>query len=90
MDLETMKRKYATLAGGAECAEGPDRLVEAAIEGWQFASLFAEECYKLGAGNVVVNYLDQASLRGGCPLPPDARRPPGGGLGAFHVPEVPG
>lgn len=65
MDLETMKRKYAyTLARvGLNVQKGQTVLVEAAIEGWQFASLFAEECYKLGAGNVVVNYLDQASLK---------------------------
>ena len=74
MDLETMKRKYAyTLARvGLNVQKGQTVLVEAAIEGWQFASLFAEECYKLGAGNVVVNYLDQASLKVAAHYRPDA------------------
>ena len=60
MDLEKMKRKYAyTLARvGLNVQKGQTVLVEAAIEGWQFTSIFAEECYKLGAGNVVVHYLD--------------------------------
>ena len=65
MDLENMKRKYAyTLARvGLNVQKGQTVLVEAALEGWQFTSIFAEECYKLGAGNVVVNYLDQANLK---------------------------
>ena len=44
MDLETMKRKYAyTLARvGLNVQKGQTVLVEAAIEGWQFARLFAE------------------------------------------------
>ena len=79
MDLENMKRKYAyTLARvGLNVQKGQTVLVEAALEGWQFTSIFAEECYKLGAGNVVVNYLDQANLKVGRPLPPRRGRPPG-------------
>ena len=64
MDLEKMKRKYAyTLARvGLNVQKGQTVLVEAAVEGWQFTSIFAEECYKLGAGNVVVHYLDLPNL----------------------------
>ena len=49
MDLENMKRKYAyTLARvGLNVQKGQTVLVEAALEGWQFTSIFAEECYKL-------------------------------------------
>ena len=84
MDLEHMKRKYAyTLARvGLNVQKGQTVLVEAAIEGWQFTSIFAEECYKLGAGNVVVHYSGPAQHEGGRPLPPRRGRPPGGGLGA--------
>ena len=73
MDLENMKRKYAyTLARvGLNVQKGQTVLVEAALEGWQFTSIFAEECYKLGAGNVVVNYLDQANLKVAAQYPPD-------------------
>ena len=74
MDLENMKRKYAyTLARvGLNVQKGQTVLVEAALEGWQFTSIFAEECYKLGAGNVVVNYLDQANLKVAAHYRPDA------------------
>ena len=73
MDLENMKRKYAyTLARvGLNVQKGQTVLVEAALEGWQFTSIFAEECYKLGAGNVVVNYLDQANLKVAAHYRPD-------------------
>ncbi len=65
MDLEKMKRKYAyTLARvGLNVQKGQTVLVEAAIEGWDFTSIFAEECYKLGAGNVVVHYLDLPNMK---------------------------
>ena len=65
MDLESMKRKYAyTLARvGLNVQKGQTVLVEAAIEGWEFTSIFAEECYKLGAGNVVVHYLDLPNMK---------------------------
>lgn len=65
MDLEKMKHKYAyTLARvGLNVQKGQTVLVEAAVEGWQFTSIFAEECYKLGAGNVVVHYLDLPNMK---------------------------
>lgn len=65
MTLEEMKHKYAyTLARvGLNVQKGQTVLVEAAIEGYQFTSIFAEECYKLGAGNVVVHYLDLPNLK---------------------------
>ena len=60
-----MKRKYAyTLARvGLNVQKGQTVLVEAAVEGWQFTSIFAEECYKLGVGNVVVHYLDLPNMK---------------------------
>ena len=65
MNLESMIRKYAyTLARvGLNVQKGQTVLVEAAIEGASFTPVFAEECYKLGAGNVVVHYLDEANLK---------------------------
>lgn len=67
MDLEKMKRKYAyTLARvGLNVQKGQTVLVEAAVEGWEFTSIFAEECYKLGAGNVVVHYLNLPNMKVG-------------------------
>ncbi|MBR0385612.1 MAG: aminopeptidase, partial [Erysipelotrichaceae bacterium] len=65
MDLEKMKRKYAyTLARvGLNVQPGQPVLVEAAIDGAYFTPLFAEECYKLGAGNVIVHYLDEPNMK---------------------------
>ncbi len=65
MDLEKMKRRYAyTLARvGLNVQKGQTVLVEAAVEGADFTPVFAEECYKLGAGNVVIHYLDNANLK---------------------------
>lgn len=65
MDLNKMIRKYAyTLARvGLNVQKGQPVLVEAAIEGYEFTSIFAEECYKLGASNVVISYLDQKNLK---------------------------
>lgn len=65
MDLEKMKRRYAyTLARvGLNVQKGQTVLVEAAVEGWRFTEVFAEECYKLGAGNVVVHYLDMPNMK---------------------------
>lgn len=73
MDLEKMKRKYAyTLARvGLNVQKGQTVLVEAAIEGWEFTSIFAEECYKLGAGNVVVHYLDLPNMKVAAQYRPD-------------------
>ena len=65
MNLEAMKRKYAyTLARvGLNVQKGQPVLVEAAIEGADFTPIFAEECYKLGASNVIVHYLDEPNLK---------------------------
>ena len=65
MTFEEMKRKYAyTLARvGLNVQKGQTVLVEAAIEGASFTPIFAEECYKLGAGNVVVHYLDLPNMK---------------------------
>lgn len=65
MNLESMKRKYAyTLARvGLNVQPGQPVLVEAAIEGADFTPIFAEECYKLGASNVIVHYLDEPNMK---------------------------
>lgn len=65
MNLEQMKQKYAyTLARvGLNVQPGQPVLVEAAIEGADFTPIFAEECYKLGASNVIVHYLDEPNMK---------------------------
>lgn len=65
MTFEDMKRKYAyTLARvGLNVQKGQTVLVEAAVEGASFTPIFAEECYKLGAANVVVHYLDLPNMK---------------------------
>ncbi len=65
MTLDELKRKYAyTLARvGLNVQKGQPVLVEAAVEGAYFIPLFAEECYKLGASDVIVHYLDQAKMK---------------------------
>ena len=65
MDLLKMQHKYAyTLARvGLNVQPGQTVLVEAAIEGAYFTPIFAEECYKAGAGNVVIHYLDEPNLK---------------------------
>ena len=65
MNMEEMKRKYAyTLARvGLNVQKGQTVLVEADIAGAAFTPVFAEECYKLGAGNVVVHYLDLPNMK---------------------------
>ncbi len=65
MTLEQMKRKYAyTLARlGINVQKGQPVVVEAAIEGADFTPIFAEECYKLGASNVVVHYHDEPNMK---------------------------
>ena len=65
MDMEKMIRKYAyTLARvGLNVQKGQPVLVEACVEGAYFTPVFAEECYKLGASNVIVHYLDEANLK---------------------------
>ena len=65
MNLNEMKRKYAyTLTRvGLNVQKGQTVLVEANIAGYEFIPVFAEECYKLGAGNVVVHYLDLPTMK---------------------------
>lgn len=65
MNLAEMKQKYAyTLARvGLNVQKGQPVLVEAAIEGADFTPIFAEECYKLGASNVIVHYLDEPNMK---------------------------
>ncbi len=65
MNLKEMQRKYAyTLARvGLNVQKGQPVLVEACVEGAYFTPVFAEECYKLGASNVIVHYLDEANLK---------------------------
>lgn len=65
MNLNEMKRKYAyTLVRvGLNVQKGQTVLVEANIAGYEFIPVFAEECYKLGAGNVVVHYLDLPTMK---------------------------
>ena len=65
MDLLKMQEKYAyTLARvGLNVQKGQTVLVEAAIQGAYFTPIFAEACYKLGAGNVVIHYLDEPNLK---------------------------
>ena len=65
MNLEEMKRRYAyTLARvGLNVQKGQPVLVEAAIEGAEFVPIFAEECYKLGASNVIIHYLDVPNMK---------------------------
>ncbi len=65
MNLREMQRKYAyTLARvGLNVQKGQPVLVEACVEGASFTPVFAEECYKLGASNVIVHYLDEANLK---------------------------
>ena len=65
MNLNELKHKYAyTLAKvGLNVQPGQTVLVEAALEGCDFTPVFAEECYKLGAENVVISYLDSENLK---------------------------
>ena len=65
MNLNELKHKYAyTLAKvGLNVQPGQTVLVEAALEGCDFTPVFAEECYKLGAENVVISYLDTENLK---------------------------
>ena len=65
MNLNELKHKYAyTLAKvGLNVQPGQTVLVEAALEGADFTPIFSEECYKLGAANVVIRYLDTENLK---------------------------
>ena len=62
---EAMKRKYANMLATVGLNIQPNQkvLVECAIEGYEFAGIFADEAYKAGAGEVIINYLDQTNLK---------------------------
>ncbi len=62
---EKLIRKYAKMLVevGLNVQPGQKVLVEAAIEGWRFANIFAEEAYKCGSGEVIISYLDNAALK---------------------------
>ena len=60
-----MIRRYANMLArvGINVQQGQKVLVEACIEGHAFANVFAEECYKCGASEVIINYLDLPFLK---------------------------
>ena len=62
---EKMIRKYANMLAtvGINVQKGQKVLVEACIEGYAFANIFAQECYKEGASEVIINYLDLPFLK---------------------------
>ena len=62
---ESLIRKYAYMIAkvGLNIQKGQKVCVEACIEGYEFANIFADEAYKLGASDVQINYLDQALLK---------------------------
>jgi len=62
---DKLMHKYAyTLAHvGLNIQPGQKVLVEAMLDGHYFVPVFAEECYKAGAGQVIVNYLDLGLLK---------------------------
>lgn len=70
---EKMIRKYARMlvTVGINVQPGQKVLVEACIEGYQFANIFAQECYKQGSGEVIINYLDLAGLKTKAQYMPD-------------------
>ena len=65
MDMEMMRRKYAYMLArvGLNVQPGQPVLVDAPIEGAYFMPVFAEECYKLGASNVVIHYADEPCMK---------------------------
>ena len=62
---EKMIRKYARMLAtvGVNVQKGQKVLVEACIEGHAFANIFAQECYEVGASEVIINYLDLPFLK---------------------------
>lgn len=57
--------KYAELVTvvGANVGEGDDVLINSSLEGVDLARLVCEQCYKLGAKRVYVNYNDRKTSR---------------------------
>lgn len=62
---EKLIRKYAYLLVhvGINVQPGQKVMVEAMPDGYSFVPVFAEECYKAGAGEVIVHYLDLGLLK---------------------------
>ena len=62
---EKMIRRYARMLAtvGINVQKGQKVLVEACIEGHEFANIFAQECYKEGASEVIIHYLDLPFLK---------------------------
>lgn len=62
---EKMIQKYAKMLAtvGINVQKNQKVLVEACIEGYEFANVFAKECYEAGASEVIINYLDLAYLK---------------------------
>jgi len=65
MDMQKMMQKYAYMLArvGLNVQPGQTVLVDSPIEGAYFSPIFAEECYKLGAGNVVIHYVDEPTVK---------------------------
>lgn len=62
---EKMIRRYARMLAtvGINVQKGQKVLVEACIEGYAFANIFAQECYECGASEVLINYIDLPFLK---------------------------
>lgn len=62
---EKMIRKYAYMLAkvGVNVQPGQKVMVEVMPDAYQFVPVFAEECYKAGAGQVIVTYLDLGLLK---------------------------
>ena len=61
---KTLLQKYASLIVdyGLNVQEGQDVLIQVNIENQDFALLCVEECYRLGARKVVVDWLSLSTL----------------------------
>ncbi|MBR2809508.1 MAG: aminopeptidase [Erysipelotrichaceae bacterium] len=62
---EKLVRKYAYLLAhvGINVQPGQKVMVEAMPDGYEFVPIFADECYKAGASEVIVHYLDLGLLK---------------------------
>lgn len=65
MDMKKMQERYAFALAkvGLNVQKGQPVLVEADVNGSYFIPVFAKACYDLGASNVIVHYLDEASMK---------------------------
>ena len=60
MEKSVLKKYAALIAGyGLNVQEGQDVLIQVNIENQDFALLCVEECYRLGARKVIVDWLSQ-------------------------------